>query len=113
MNIVKRLKPVNYYSLVINLLVIFLLLTLVLSHRSLTPKLPLWFSKAWGEDRLANPIYIWLLPALSSSFFLISNIVGKILNSDHPILAQVLVWTTTLISLIFLLSVYKIVLLVS
>lgn len=113
MNIINKAKPVNYYAFVINLLVILLLIFFVLTHPSLPPKLPLWFSREWGEARLASPIYIWLLPTLSVSFFLTSYLVGKVLNSAHPHLAQVLVWTTTFISFVFLLSVYKIILIVS
>lgn len=113
MNIVNKIKPINYYALAINLLVILLLVIFVIAHPTLPPKLPLWFSQEWGETRLAEPTYIWLLPTLAICFFLTSLTLSKLLHYSHPILAQVLVWTTTFISFVFLLSVYKIILLVS
>ncbi len=107
----KRLKPVNYYAAIINLIVIVLMVALVGIHKSLTPEIPFWFSLSWGGDRLASPYFLWLLPILVFLFFIVSYLTSKVLSKNHSILAEILVWTTTFLSFIFLLACYRITLL--
>jgi hypothetical protein len=110
--IIKWFKPVDISALLINLLVLGSGVVLIISHPNLPPKIPFWFSKPWGVGRLAEPYYLWLLPTLILIFFLASNLVAKLITKNHPILAKILVWSATLISTVFLLTLYRIILVV-
>ncbi|TSC85277.1 MAG: hypothetical protein G01um101416_983 [Microgenomates group bacterium Gr01-1014_16] len=28
----------------------------------LPPQVPLWYSRPWGEDQLAQPVFLWIIP---------------------------------------------------
>lgn len=113
MSLLKQITPVNFYAAIFNLIIIILMVFLITFHKNLPPMVPLWFSYNWGLDRLANPISLWILPALVLFFFITSHIISKLVSVKHGILSQILIWTTAFLSLVFLLSVYKIILLVS
>jgi hypothetical protein len=89
------------------------MVVLLVVHRNLPPKIPLWLSLDWGETRLAPPIFLWVLPLIAIFFFVSSYIFGKLLNKNYLMISQILVWTTAFLSFVFLLSIYKIILLVS
>lgn len=113
MSLNKFFQPVNFFAAFVNLLVIVLMIVLIITHKNLPPKLPLWFSLNWGEERLALPSSLWILPLLASFYFVGGLVIGKLINKTYPIISQILVWATAFLSIVFLLSVYKIVLLVS
>lgn len=108
----KLFKPVNSYATSINLVVILLMVIILLTHQKLPPKIPLWFSLEWGGQRLANPLFLWTIPLISSFFFVSSFIVSKTLYKNYTTISEILVWATTFLSFVFLLSIYKIILLV-
>ena len=104
------LKPVVFVAVFLNLTATIISFYIVASHHNLPPLIPLWFSKSWGESRLANPSSLWILPFLILTLFFISTLLAKLLNKIYPTLAKILVWASAFISLVFLLALYKIVL---
>lgn len=113
MSFFKRFLPVNYFAASINLITFILMVCLIGFHKNFPPMLPVWFSYNWGLDRLANPTSLWILPALVLVFFIVSLILSNLLSKSHEILAQIVLWATAFLSFVFLLSIYKIILLVS
>ena len=109
----KFMVPVSLWAFVLNLLVFFASITLLLIHRnSLPPTLPLWFSKPWGAERLAQPLALWLLPSIILISLVLNNLIAKFLLKNHKLLALILVWAALLISLILLFPLYRILLVV-
>lgn len=113
MSLLKKVAPINIFAACLNLTSIFSMVALIFFKKDFPPLLPLWFSFTWGPERLAKPELLWLLPILSLVFFLLGSLISKLLSETHAILAQILVWTTAFLSLVFLISVYKIILLTS
>ncbi len=113
MSLLKQIAPVNYFATSFNLITIILMICLIVFNKNFPPMVPLWFSFNWGLDRLANPTSLWILPTLVLVFSIASHVLSKIIAGKHGILSQILVWTTAFLSLVFLLSTYKIILLVS
>ncbi len=107
------LKPVDSLAALVNTLVLIAAFGLIFLHPNLPAKLPLWFSLSWGEQRLAPTIFLWLLPALIFVFFLISHLAAKRIQKRQIVVARILVWSTAFISFVFLLALYKIILLVT
>jgi len=54
----------------------FLLSTclLLLKFKNLPPQVPLFYSKPWGEERISQKVWLWLIPTLSL-FILFFNFV--------------------------------------
>lgn len=113
MSFFKKVAPTNLYAACLNLISLISMSALIIFQKEFPPLVPLWFSFTWGSSRLEKPEFLYLLPALGVVFFLSSNLISKVLAKTHTTLAQILVWTTAFLSFVFLISVYKIILLVS
>lgn len=59
---VKRLGLMNVWLAVTAVVVVGGLL--VMYGPSFPPQVPLWYSRPWGEDQLAPPTALWLVPGL-------------------------------------------------
>ena len=86
---------------------------LMMYWKTIPPSIPLWYSRPWGEDRLASP-YFLILPLLSAGliYFINLTIISKV-SKDHPMFARILLLTSVATSLIAVMIVTRVVLLVS
>jgi len=81
--------------------------------RLLPPKIPLWYSKPWGEERLVSPFFL-LLPVLTAvTVYLINHAMVAKFAHDHPMFARVLSLTSLLVSFLSAIIVIRIVTLIS
>lgn len=88
-------------------------LLLLWRYSSLPPLVPLWYSKPWGTDRLAHPLWLILLPATSFLILLINTYASRTLTRDMLIFSQILAATALLVSILSLITLTKILFLVS
>jgi len=59
-------KKIEFYLFGLNLLIIFLGLLVLFWKRDLLPeKVPLFYSRPWGEEQLSPNIFLFLIPVLS------------------------------------------------
>ena len=80
--------------------------------KTLPPQVPLWYSKPWGDERLASPWFLFL-PLLSSIIVYIVNLTAVVrFAGNHPMFTRVLLLTSILISLLSGIMVIRIVTLV-
>ena len=88
-------------------------IVLAIFWRSIPPKIPLWYSRPWGDERLASPWWL-LLPLFSALAVYVINLmlISKNLR-EHPMFARILLLTSCVVSLIAVMTVTRIVLLVS
>lgn len=82
-------------------------------YGSLPPLVPLWYSKPWGVDRLSHPLWLTLLPIGSLMILIINTITSRILTRDMLIFSQVLAATVLLVGILSLITLTKILFLVS
>lgn len=55
----------SFLALALTFLAILLQVSLILFNwGKLPPQLPLFYSRPWGEEILASPVFLWILPAL-------------------------------------------------
>ncbi len=81
--------------------------------RSLPPQVPLWYSKPWGDERLASPWFLFL-PLVSAVVIYLVNLTAVVRFADnHPMFARVLLLTSILISILSGFMVIRIVTLIS
>lgn len=82
-------------------------------YSTLPPLVPLWYGKPWGIDRLAHPLWLLLLPG-GSIFILVINIIAeKLFTRDMLIFTQILALTTLLVAILSLVTLTKILFLVT
>lgn len=82
-------------------------------YPTLPPLVPLWYSKPWGADRLAHPLWLTLLPAGSAIVLMINAIAGRLLPRDLLVFHQMLALATLLVASLSLVTLAKILFLVS
>lgn len=84
---------------------------LVVYWRSLPPEVPLWYSRPWGQEQLASPYWLWLVPILILSVTGITTLGSRYIRHDILLLN---LWTTggIVVQLILALALVRIVWLV-
>ncbi len=76
--------------------------------RKLPTKIPLWFSRPWGEERLTHPALL-LIPILVSVLVYVGNIMAaNKFTLEHPLFTRILFLTSTTVSLMSMYIILKI-----
>lgn len=97
-------------SLVISLFfIIFSLLLIWRNAGSFPLAIPLWFSKPWGEERLAEPIFLWILPAASFSVVVINHLLSRYFQEREKVLYFLLLWAAPVASGLFFYTLLQII----
>lgn len=79
----------------------------------LPPQVPLWYDKPWGNDQLAGPIWLFILPIGSLSIYFINILLSIYFSSDLLIFSQTLSLTSLTVSLMSFITLIKIIFLVT
>ena len=74
---------------------------------------PLWFSKPWGEERLAEPIFLWLLPTTSLVLVAFNFFLWSFFKNRERLLFLLLLWTSPIVSGLLFYTLLEILLVVS
>ncbi len=83
------------------------LILVAIFFRKLPPEIPLFYSRPWGESQLVTKNQFLILP-LGGLLILIINLrLASFLFSRELILAKIITWTTTVISLLISISLIK------
>lgn len=106
-----RLSVLALFGAVISLL--FQVALIGVSWRRLPPEVPIFYSRIWGDEILASPIFLWSLPATLVIFSTVNFLIAAYLVSDNPFLVRVLVIVTLVIAMTTLWNNVKIISLVA
>lgn len=86
---------------------------LALRFNTLPSEVPLWYSKPWGADRLASPVYLFILPASMAVIYIADTVIALWVTSQLLVFTQALYLTTMLTSFMAFVSLLKIITLVT
>lgn len=89
--------------------VILQALILLVSFGKLPPQVPLFYSRPWGEQILAPPIFLAILPAIAFLTLVLNHFVNLIFAKGDIFLSRVLIWTTSIVGIVTLYNTLKIV----
>lgn len=81
---------------------------LLFSWFKLPPETPLFYSLPWGEEQLASPFLLWLLPGSSLVTILINLIFASYFSSDQ-LLTRALMVTASLYSILATIILFRII----
>lgn len=108
MSVVKQDKPVFYFLISCLGLLLFSTIFLVIILGRLPATVPIFFSRMWGEPRLAPKNFLWILP-LSQLFLGIFNFGFSFRFLDEEIfLSRVLAGISLVLSVLLTLSLINI-----
>ena len=109
-----KLPPASLFSVGLSLIFISLSSYLIWANSGSFPlAVPLWFSKPWGEERLAEPIFLWLLPLTSFLILVLNFFLWRFFQARERILFSVLAWTSPIVSGLIFYTLLEIILVVS
>lgn len=92
--------------------IIFQLSFLVWKFKDLPHQIPLYYSLPWGESQLTSASTLFILPTLSIVLLLINHLFAISFSQKIPLLSQLFVITSFIVSLFFLITLLKIVILI-
>lgn len=98
---------------VILIINVFMILIFFVEFGHLPPQIPLFYSKPWGEDQLAEVWMIFLLPVLLDIFVVGNYFIVKKIFSDDLYVKKLLSYVNIFLVAVFFLVYLKIFLLIS
>ncbi len=112
-----RVLRTNWLIVLIHKSVFFLtfvdIVLILWKWRSLPPLVPLWYSRPWGGDQLTSPLFLFLLPLGNILWYSLDVFLAAYVTSEYLIFTQALFSTTLLVSLMSLVTIAKIIFLVT
>ena len=75
----------------------------------LPPQVPLYYSRPWGDNQLASPSSLFLLPAISFFFLLLNSCLIALLDEKKRFLALSLAWNSLISASLALIGLGKII----
>lgn len=97
-----------FRSSVFSLVIILLsLLNLVLYYKSLPPFIPLFNQMPWGEERIIQTVWIFIIPSIALAFLVINMVFANFIYKRIPLMARLFSITSFLISLLALLFIIR------
>lgn len=96
-------------------LIFFLLSSLLILWRwnTLPAQVPLWYAKVWGEEQLASPVWLWLIPVSALAIHGINFILTVYLTSENLIFTQMIALVSLLANFMSAITIIKILFLVT
>ncbi len=88
------------------------ILLITLNWKQLPPLVPLWYSRPWGIDQLAKPIFLFLLPISSICIYLINTLLSMYVTAEYLIFTQSIFLSSLIVSIVSFIAVIKIIYLV-
>jgi hypothetical protein len=78
--------------------------------KSIPPQIPLWYSRPWGEEQLAAPVYLVAPAALAIGVGILTAVAAGRLREDRVLAAMILA-SGIVIEVIMILGILRIILL--
>lgn len=79
----------------------------------LPPLVPLWYSRPWGTDQMAPPVWLFILPLGSLVLYFVNLVIAIYLTADYLIFTQMLFLSSFLVSCLSFITLIKILFLVT
>jgi len=105
--IIKLGVQLGFFFLTLQVVVLFLF------WKKIPPQVPLFYSRPWGEKQLASIFFLWLLPAFSFLVILINLTVAAFLAQKEKLAAQLLIIFGAVFNFLCLVTLVKIIFLIT
>lgn len=98
---------------VVLFLFVFALVILIWQWKMLPPMVPLWYSRPWGEDQLAYPFWLLILPFSGLFWHMINIIVSVKFLQEHLTFSQLLFLSSFIVNLFSFIALAQILILIT
>lgn len=105
--------PLLFYPVILSLAAILAQIIIISFYITTLPsKIPLFYSRSWGQDQLTNPRFLWLIPAGSLAILFLNYLLAR-LGGERLLPRRILLGFALFLTLSLFLTLARIVLLVS
>ena len=73
------MRKIPLISIILLVLSVF---ALVIFWNKLSPQVPFYYSLPWGEDQLANPLELWLIPGSILTVIIVNFLTYKLFKEE-------------------------------
>jgi len=102
----KQLLKLSFILILVQALIILFSLSFLPSQ------VPLFYSKPWGEEQLAHPLYLFILPLANLAVFILNSILLSFIEKKELLIRQILIICILLFNFLSLITLVQIVRLV-
>ena len=106
----KSISKIYRYNIFI---IIIQIIFLIIKFSDLPQQVPFFYSRPWGESRLASAATLFVLPSLSTVLFLIDSLIAAAFLDTIPLFSHLLTVFSFLFSSFAAISLIKIIFLIS
>lgn len=106
-----RMHSYSFYSSVMVLSLGCLIFMIQL--RNLPPVLPLFYNRPWGEDQLAQPLSLFIFLFFGIILFLGNTYISLVVSAKNILLSRLIMWVSVLSSLLLVITIIRIIILVT
>lgn len=99
-----------WLNLIPPILAIAVVFSILILSKSLPPKLPLFYSLAWGDTQLVSSQQLFIIPSIIVLITLFNLILTWQLHSSQVFFKRILLFSSLLVSIILTITFFKIVL---
>lgn len=92
--------------------IVIQLVVLIWQFGNLPQQVPLYYSLPWGELQLVSVSTLFIIPTLSIVLFIVNHLFAIGFSQKNPLLSNLLIFTSLIVSFFFLLTLLKIIYLV-
>ncbi|MBI5449320.1 hypothetical protein HY948_03300 [Candidatus Gottesmanbacteria bacterium] len=92
---------------------VFGIIMIIVRWNNLPPQVPLWYSRPWGKEQLAHPMWLYMLPMGGLLIYGINTGISLFFLHAYPIFTRVLFLSSLLVNLLCLLTLINILLLIT
>lgn len=104
----------NKYGVYISIgLILIGLIVFFLRMPKLPPLLPFFYNRPWGTAQLGEPLALLFLLIASTVVFIVNMALATKLYKSVALLARMLIWVATLVSLLATTTVVRVIFLIS
>ena len=83
-------------------------LLILLGWRFFPPEIPFFYSRPWGQEQLANPLMLFMLPGLGLIIFFLNVFVARLISREEHLIKQVLAMSFLIFNFLSLVTLIQI-----
>lgn len=102
----KQLLKLSFILILVQALIILFSLSFLPSQ------VPLFYSRPWGEEQLAHPLYLFILPLANLVIFILNSILLSFIEKKELLIRQILIICILLFNFLSLITLIQIIRLV-
>ncbi len=108
------LSKAYFYPLLFSVLSVVIQATAISFYLpQLPPEIPLYYSRPWGLAQLTRPYSLFILPGFCLAALLINSAFVVLLLGKRKFLSLCLMWTNVIINVLSLITLFKIIFLIT